>query len=162
MAGFRPGEKSLRRGLTRTAPFRVGLWPSSWPTLLKERCGIGVYYGISVFGFQRVIVRMESYGREGRALHEASPLPLLSYTFFPSFSSFFSKFGCFFRKKQWNFTEYTLFERYAIPSPRGRLYDRFPRSSFSAQKGNGASRDRGWPLGFICLWYRAYLAVPVR
>ncbi len=50
MADFRPGgSKPLRRGLTRTAPFRVGLKPASLPTLLKERCGIGVYYGISIF-----------------------------------------------------------------------------------------------------------------
>ncbi len=100
--GWLSPRRKIRFGVVSRAQHRFvsAFRPSSWPTLLKERCGIGVYYGISVFGFQRVIVRMESYGREGRALHEASPLPLLSYTFFPSFSSFFSKSGCFFRKKQ--------------------------------------------------------------
>ena len=163
MAGFHPGEKF------------ASAWSHAHSTVSCRPSGLlpGLPCSRSVAGsacitvcrysfFQRVIVRMKFYGREGRALHEASPLPLLSYTFFPSFSSFFSKSGCFFRKKQWYFTEYASFERYVIPSPRRRLHDRFPRSSFSAQKGNGASRDRGWPLMFICLWCRAYLAVPVR
>ena len=51
MAGFRPSEKSLWCGLTRTAPFRVGL-PAFFLYLscLNVRlCGIGMYYGIEVF-----------------------------------------------------------------------------------------------------------------
>ena len=44
----------------------------------------------------------------------------------------------------------------------GACMTAFHALHFQRKAGNEASRDRGWPLRFICLWCRAYLAVPVR
>ncbi len=104
--------------------------------------------------FQRVIVRMKFYGREGRALHEASSLPPPSCMPFLSISGFFSRSACF--------AEYAAFERYAILCTSACMAVFHALGFHSAKQATGPAACNGWPLRFICLWCRAYLAVPVR